>query len=175
MPSPLPDDPLWYKDAIIYETHVKAFYDSNNDGVGDFRGLTLKLDYLQQLGVTCIWLLPFFPSPQRDDGYDIADYRSVHPSYGTLDDFRAFLEAAHARGLRVLIELVINHTSDQHPWFQRARLSTPGSVERDYYVWSETDKKYADARIIFTDTEKSNWAWDAEAGCATDCRRTSHG
>jgi maltose alpha-D-glucosyltransferase / alpha-amylase len=159
----LPDDPLWYKDTIIYETHVKAFYDSNNDGIGDFRGLTLKLDYLQELGVTCIWLLPFFPSPLRDDGYDIADYRNVHPSYGTLDDFRAFLDAAHDRGLRVLIELVINHTSDQHPWFQRARRSPPGSVERDYYVWSDTDKKYSDARIIFTDTEKSNWAWDSEA------------
>jgi maltose alpha-D-glucosyltransferase/alpha-amylase len=165
MPSrTLPDDPLWYKDAIIYETHVKAFYDSNNDGIGDFGGLMLKLDYLERLGITCIWLLPFFPSPLRDDGYDIADYRDVHPSYGTLDDFRAFLDAAHERGLRVLIELVINHTSDQHPWFQRARRSPRGSVERDYYVWNDTDKKYADARIIFTDTEKSNWAWDPEAG-----------
>src|SRR5262249_31571595 len=160
---PLPDDPLWYKDAIIYETHVRTFYDSNNDGIGDFRGLTLKLDYLQQLGVTCIWLLPFFPSPLRDDGYDISDYRDVHPSYGTLDDFRAFLAAAHERQLRVIIELVVNHTSDQHPWFQRARRATPGSMERDYYVWSDTDKKYAGARIIFTDTEKSNWSWDPEA------------
>jgi maltose alpha-D-glucosyltransferase/alpha-amylase len=175
MPShALPDDPLWYKDAIIYETHVKAFYDSNNDGIGDFPGLTLKLDYLQQLGVTCIWLLPFFPSPLRDDGYDIADYRAVHPSYGTLDDFRAFLDAAHDRGLRVLIELVINHTSDQHPWFQRSRHAPPGSVERDYYVWSDTDKKYAGARIIFTDTEKSNWAWDPEAGAYYWHRFFSH-
>jgi maltose alpha-D-glucosyltransferase/alpha-amylase len=160
---PLPAAPLWYKDAIIYELHVKAFCDSNNDGIGDFRGLTMKLDYLQDLGITCIWLLPFFPSPLRDDGYDIADYRDVHPSYGTLSDFRAFLEAAHERGIRVLIELVINHTSDQHPWFQRARRAAPGSVERDYYVWSDTAEKYHDARIIFTDTEKSNWAWDPDA------------
>jgi maltose alpha-D-glucosyltransferase/alpha-amylase len=175
MPNlPLPDDPLWYKDAIIYETHVRAFYDINNDGIGDFKGLTLKLDYLQQLGVTCIWLLPFFPSPLRDDGYDIADYRDVHPSYGTLDDFRAFLTAAHERQLRVIIELVINHTSDQHPWFQRARRAPAGSVERDFYVWSDTDKKYSGARIIFTDTEKSNWAWDSEAGAYYWHRFFSH-
>jgi maltose alpha-D-glucosyltransferase / alpha-amylase len=175
MPSPpLPDDPLWYKDAIIYETHVRAFYDSNNDGIGDFGGLMAKLDYLQQLGVTCIWLLPFFPSPLRDDGYDISDYRDVHPSYGTLDDFRAFLDAAHERGLRVIIELVINHTSDQHPWFQRARRAPAGSLERDFYVWSDTDKKYADARIIFTDTEKSNWSWDPEAGAYYWHRFFSH-
>jgi maltose alpha-D-glucosyltransferase/alpha-amylase len=153
-------DPLWYKDAIIYELHVRAFYDSNNDGIGDFGGLLQKLDYLQDLGVTCIWLLPFFPSPLRDDGYDIADYFNVHPSYGTLDDFKTFLRAAQERGLQVLIELVVNHTSDQHPWFQRARLAPPGSPERDYYVWSDTDQKYRDARIIFTDTEKSNWTWD---------------
>ena len=146
-------DPLWYKDAIIYETHVKAFFDNNNDGIGDFAGLTEKLDYLQDLGVTCLWLLPFFPSPLRDDGYDISDYCNVHPSYGTLDDFKRFMAAAHDRGLQVLIELVVNHTSDQHPWFQAARKAPPGSPERDFYVWSDTDQKYRDARIIFTDTE----------------------
>jgi maltose alpha-D-glucosyltransferase/alpha-amylase len=156
-------DPLWYKDAIIYETHVKAFFDTNNDGVGDFPGMTEKLDYLQALGVTCLWLLPFFPSPLRDDGYDMSDYNNVHPSYGTMDDFRNFLKAAHDRGLQVLVELVVNHTSDQHPWFQAARRASAGSQERDFYVWSESDRKYGDARIIFTDTEKSNWAWDAEA------------
>ena len=153
-------DPLWYKDAIIYELHVKAFEDANNDGIGDFQGLLSKLDYLQELGITCIWLLPFFTSPLRDDGYDIADYMTVHPSYGTLEDFQTFLHAAHDRGLQVMIELVVNHTSDQHEWFQRARLAPPGSPERDYYVWSDTDEKYKDARIIFTDTEKSNWTWD---------------
>ncbi|MEO8125920.1 MAG: maltose alpha-D-glucosyltransferase, partial [Bryobacteraceae bacterium] len=153
-------EPLWYKDAIIYELHVKAFCDSNNDGIGDFGGLLQKLDFLHQLGVTCIWLLPFFPSPLRDDGYDIADYMSVHPSYGTMEEFRAFLDAAHQRGLQVMIELVMNHTSDEHPWFQTARNSPPGSPERDYYVWSDTDRKYDDVRIIFTDTEKSNWTWD---------------
>src|SRR5947209_4694209 len=156
-------DPLWYKDAVIYETHVKAFFDSNNDGIGDFKGLTQKLDYVQQLGVTCIWLLPFFPSPLRDDGYDISDYITVHRTYGTVDDFKEFLNAAHDRELQVMVELVINHTSDQHPWFQTARMAPPGSVERDFYVWSESDQKYRDARIIFTDTEKSNWAWDPEA------------
>ena len=156
-------DPLWFKDAIIYEVHVKAFSDSNNDGIGDFPGLMQKLDYLQDLGVTCLWLLPFFPSPLRDDGYDIADYMSVHPSYGTLEDFQNFLNAAHDRGLQVMIELVINHSSDQHPWFQRARHAPAGSSERNYYVWSDTDQKYKDARIIFTDTEKSNWTWDAVA------------
>jgi maltose alpha-D-glucosyltransferase / alpha-amylase len=156
-------DPLWYKDAIIYELHVKAFADSNNDGIGDFRGLMQKLDYLLELGVTCIWLLPFFPSPLRDDGYDISDYMNVHPSYGTLDDFKQFMAAAHDRGLQVMIELVINHTSDQHPWFQEARSAPVGSPARDYYVWSDTDQKYRDARIIFTDTEKSNWSWDPVA------------
>ncbi len=156
-------DPLWYKDAIIYEVHVKAFCDSNNDGIGDFPGLMQKLDYLQDLGVTCLWLLPFFPSPLRDDGYDISDYLSVHPSYGTVDDFQRFLHAAHDRGLQVMIELVINHTSDQHPWFQRARHAPAGSDERNYYVWSDSDQKYKDARIIFTDTEKSNWTWDPVA------------
>ncbi|MGC2298220.1 MAG: maltose alpha-D-glucosyltransferase [Acidobacteriaceae bacterium] len=156
-------DPLWYKDAVIYEVHVKAFSDSNNDGIGDFPGLTQKLDYLQDLGVTCLWLLPFFPSPLRDDGYDISDYMSVHPSYGTLEDFQHFLNAAHDRGLQVMIELVINHSSDQHPWFQRARHAPAGSTERNFYVWSDTDQKYKDARIIFTDTEKSNWTWDPVA------------
>ncbi len=156
-------DPLWFQDAIIYELHVKAFFDGNNDGIGDFGGLIEKLDYLQELGVTCLWLLPFFPSPLRDDGYDIADYLSIHPSYGNMEDFRAFLDAAHDRGLQVMVELVINHTSDQHPWFQAARNAPPGSPERDFYVWSDTDQKYKDARIIFTDTEKSNWTWDPVA------------
>ena len=156
-------DPLWFKDAIIYELHVRAFMDGNNDGIGDFRGLMQKLDYLQDLGVTCLWLLPFFPSPLRDDGYDIADYLDVNPSYGTLQDFKDFLAAAHDRGMQVMVELVINHTSDQHPWFQRARKAPKGSPERDYYVWNDTDDKYKGARIIFTDTEKSNWTWDPEA------------
>jgi maltose alpha-D-glucosyltransferase/alpha-amylase len=155
----LPQKPLWYKDAIIYQLHVRTFYDSNGDGIGDFRGLTGKLDYLQELGVNALWLLPFYPSPLRDDGYDIADYTSVHRSYGTLDDFKAFLAAAHERGIRVLIELVLNHTSDQHPWFQEAR-SSRENPRRDWYVWSDTDDKYRNARIIFVDTELSNWAWD---------------
>jgi maltose alpha-D-glucosyltransferase/alpha-amylase len=153
-------DPLWYKDAIIYELHVRAFSDSNNDGIGDFPGLISKLDYLQDLGVSCIWLLPFFPSPLRDDGYDIADYTNVNPSYGTLSDFKRFLDEAHQRNMQVMIELVINHTSDQHPWFKAARLAAPGSPEREMYVWSQTDQLYKNARIIFTDTEKSNWTWD---------------
>jgi maltose alpha-D-glucosyltransferase / alpha-amylase len=156
-------DPLWYKDAVIYELHVRAFADSNGDGIGDFPGLIGHLDYLQELGVTCLWVLPFFPSPLRDDGYDIADYMNVNPSYGTLQDFRAFLDAAHARGMQVMIELVINHTSDQHPWFKAARLAPKGSPEREMYVWSDTDQLYKDARIIFTDTEKSNWTWDETA------------
>jgi len=156
-------DPLWYKDAIIYELHVRAFADSNNDGIGDFPGLLSKLDYLKDLGVTCIWLLPFFPSPLRDDGYDISNYTDVNPSYGTLNDFKAFLDAAHQRGMQVMIELVVNHTSDQHPWFKAARLAPPGSPERERYVWSDTSEKYKEARIIFTDTEKSNWAWDETA------------
>jgi len=156
-------DPLWFKDAVIYELHVRAFFDSNGDGVGDLPGLTQKLDYLEDLGVTCLWLLPFFPSPWRDDGYDISDYTGVHPMYGTIEDFRTFLAAAHERGLQVLIELVMNHTSDQHPWFQAARQAPPGSPERDYYVWSDSDQKYRDARIIFTDAEKSNWTWDPVA------------
>ena len=153
-------DPLWFKDAVIYELHVRAFMDSNEDGIGDFPGLMSRLDYLQELGVTCLWLLPFFPSPLRDDGYDIANYTDVNPSYGTIDDFKQFLDAAHARGMQVMIELVINHTSDQHPWFQRARRAPKGSPERELYVWSDTDQLYKDARIIFTDTEKSNWTWD---------------
>ena len=156
-------DPLWYKDAIIYELHVRAFADSNNDGIGDFPGLLSRLDYLKDLGITCIWLLPFFPSPLRDDGYDIANYTDVNPSYGTLNDFKAFLDAAHHRGLQVMIELVVNHTSDQHPWFKAARHAPPGSAERNMYVWSDRDDRYKDARIIFTDTEKSNWTWDETA------------
>jgi maltose alpha-D-glucosyltransferase / alpha-amylase len=156
-------DPLWYKDAIIYELHVRAFADSNNDGIGDFPGLLSRLDYLQDLGITVIWLLPFFPSPLRDDGYDISNYVDVNPSYGTLSDFKAFLDAAHQRGMQVMIELVINHTSDQHPWFKAARLAPAGSPQRNMYVWSDTDQVYRDARIIFTDTEKSNWTWDETA------------
>lgn len=161
--SLLKDDPLWFKDAVIYEVPVRAFADSNGDGIGDFRGLTEKLDYLQDLGVTAIWILPFFPSPLRDDGYDIADYKSINPIYGTLDDFQAFLDAAHDRGIRVIIELIVNHTSDQHPWFQRARKAPSGSKERDFYVWSDTPDKYPDVRIIFQDYETSNWAWDPVA------------
>jgi maltose alpha-D-glucosyltransferase/alpha-amylase len=156
-------DPLWYKDAVIYELHVRAFADSNNDGIGDFPGLLSHLDYLQDLGITCIWLLPFFPSPLRDDGYDISNYTDVNPSYGTLSDFKAVLDAAHQRGMQVTIELVVNHTSDQHPWFKAARLAPAGSPQRNMYVWSDTDQKYKDARIIFTDTEKSNWTWDETA------------
>ena len=152
-------DEHWYKDAIFYELHVKAYCDKNGDGVGDFEGLLEKLDHLVSLGITCIWLLPMYPSPLRDDGYDISDYRDIHPRYGTLDDFRRFLDAAHSRGLRVITELVVNHTSDQHPWFQEAR-SAADHPRRDWYVWSDTDDRYRDARIIFLDTELSNWAWD---------------
>jgi maltose alpha-D-glucosyltransferase / alpha-amylase len=158
--SGLEDDPLWYKDAIIYEVHVRAFCDSNGDGMGDFRGLAQKLDYLEDLGVTAIWLLPFFPSPWKDDGYDIADFRSVHSAYGTLKDFQTFLKEAHQRGLRVITELVINHTSDQHEWFQKSRRAEPGSRWRDFYVWSNSPDKYAGTRIIFKDFEPSNWSWD---------------
>ena len=156
-------DRLWYKNAVIYELHIKAFFDANNDGVGDFAGLVQKLDYLQDLGVTAVWLLPFYPSPLRDDGYDIADYTAINPTYGTMRDFRQFVAAAHDRGIRVITELVVNHTSDQHPWFQRARAAKPGSVWRDYYVWSDTDQKYPETRIIFLDTETSNWTWDPVA------------
>src|SRR5919109_699988 len=159
----LVDDPLWYKDAIIYELHPRAFFDSNGDGVGDFAGLAERLDYLQDLGVTAIWLLPFYPSPLKDDGYDISDYTGVHPAYGTLHDFREFLREAHARGLRVVTELIVNHTSDQHPWFQRARRAKAGSRWRNFYVWSDTPEEYKDARIIFKDFEPSNWSWDSVA------------
>jgi maltose alpha-D-glucosyltransferase/alpha-amylase len=163
LPTPTADDPLWYKDAVIYELHVRGFADSDGDGIGDFRGLTGKLDYLQDLGVTALWLLPFYPSPLKDDGYDIADYRTVHPSYGTLEDFKVFLREAHRRGLRVITELVINHTSDQHPWFQRARRARPGTAVRDFYVWSDDPTKYGETRIIFKDFEASNWTWDPVA------------
>ena len=156
---PLNTDGLWYKDAIIYQVHVRTFHDSNGDGIGDFPGLEQKLDYLQELGISAIWLMPFFPSPLRDDGYDIADYHTVHPSYGTLEDFRKLLDSAHQRGIRVIIEMVLNHTSDQHPWFQEAR-SSRDHPRRDWYVWSDTDEKYKGTRIIFLDTEASNWAWD---------------
>ncbi len=161
---PMPDDtPHWYRDAVIYQLHVKAFADSDGDGMGDFRGLMDKLGYLHSLGITAIWILPFYPSPLRDDGYDIADYYSVNPSYNTLREFREFLRAAHARGIRVITELVLNHTSDQHPWFQRARRARPGSVHRDYYVWSDTPDRYSETRIIFQDFETSNWSWDPVA------------
>ncbi len=156
-------DQLWYRDAIFYQLHVKAFFDSDNDGSGDFRGLTHKLDYVQNLGVDTLWLLPFYPSPLKDDGYDIADYRNIHPTYGTLRDFRTFVREAHERGLKVVTELVVNHTSDQHPWFQKARMAPRNSAAREYYVWSDDNAKYAGTRIIFTDTEKSNWTWDEEA------------
>ncbi|HJU04672.1 MAG TPA: maltose alpha-D-glucosyltransferase [Nitrospiraceae bacterium] len=160
--QPAMSDPLWYKDAIIYELHVKAFQDSNADGIGDFRGLTEKLDYLQDLGVTALWLLPMYPSPLKDDGYDISDYLEIHKDYGTLKDFQTFLNEAHQRGLRIITELVINHTSDQHPWFREGRRN-PESPYHQYYVWSDTDKKYDKTRIIFTDTERSNWSWDPDA------------
>lgn len=158
------DDPLWYKDAVIYELHVRAFHDTVGDGIGDFRGLTEKLDYLQDLGITALWLLPFYPSPGKDDGYDIADYSNINPEYGTLESFQEFLAAAHERGIRVITEFVVNHTSDQHPWFQKARRAPPGSVERDFYVWSDAPDKYLDARIIFKDFEPSNWTYDGVAG-----------
>ncbi len=157
------DDPLWYRDAVIYQLNVKAFFDSNNDGMGDFQGVTAKLDYVKELGVNTIWLMPFYPSPLRDDGYDISEYEDVHPQYGTLADFREMLAEAHKRGLRVITELVINHTSSEHPWFKAARLAPPGSPERDFYVWSDTDQLYQGTRIIFTDTETSNWTWDPVA------------
>ena len=171
---PLAAEPLWYKDAVIYQVHVKSFFDSNNDGIGDLPGLTEKLDYIAELGATAIWLLPFYPSPRRDDGYDISDYRAVHPEYGTIQDMRRFIAAAHARGLRVITELVVNHTSDQHPWFQRARRAKPGSAWRRFYVWADNDRGYADARIIFTDTEKSNWSFDPVAGAYFWHRFYSH-
>jgi maltose alpha-D-glucosyltransferase / alpha-amylase len=157
------DGPLWYKDAVIYELHVRSFFDSNNDGIGDFKGLIQKLDYLKDLGITAIWILPFYPSPLKDDGYDIADYNSVNPSYGDMRDVRRFVREAQKRGLKVITELVCNHTSDQHPWFQRARRAKPGSVYRDFYVWNDDDEKYKEARIIFKDFEASNWSWDPVA------------
>ena len=172
--SALHTDQLWYKDACIYQLHVKSFCDSNGDGIGDFPGLLSKLDYIADLGANAIWLLPFYPSPLLDDGYDISEYRNVHPDYGTLADFRQFVRAAHARGIRVITELVINHTSDQHRWFQRARQAKPGSSHRNFYVWSDTDQKYADTRIIFLDTERSNWTWDPIAGAYYWHRFYSH-
>lgn len=159
----LPSDPFWYRDAVIYQLHVKSFFDSNDDGVGDFPGLIRRLDYLAEVGINAVWLLPFYPSPRRDDGYDISDYRGVHGEYGNVRDVRTFIREAHARGIRVITELVINHTSDQHPWFQRARRAKPGSAARNFYVWSDSDRTYAGTRIIFIDTEKSNWTWDDEA------------
>jgi maltose alpha-D-glucosyltransferase/alpha-amylase len=156
---PAQKDNYWYKDAVIYQLHVRTFSDSNGDGIGDFAGLTQRLDYLQQLGVTALWLLPFYPSPLRDDGYDIADYTAVHPSYGSLEDFQVFLTAAHKRGIRVVIEMVVNHTSDQHPWFKASR-SSRDNPKRDWYVWSDTDTRYQGVPIVFVDTETSNWAWD---------------
>jgi maltose alpha-D-glucosyltransferase/alpha-amylase len=167
------DDPLWFKDAVFYEIYVRGFYDSNADGIGDFRGLTEKLDYLEWLGIDCIWLLPMYASPLRDGGYDIADFYAMLPEYGTLEDFKAFLAAAHARGIRVITDLVVNHTSDTHAWFQEARRS-PSSSKRDWYVWSDDPHKYREARIIFTDTEHSNWTWDEEAGAFYWHRFFSH-
>ena len=170
----LSENTLWYKDAIIYQLHVKSFFDANNDGIGDFPGLISKLDYIADLGVNTIWLLPFYPSPRLDDGYDIGDYRGVHPDYGTLADARRFIAAAHARGMRVITELVVNHTSDQHPWFQRARRAKVGSVYRDFYVWSNDDRKYAGTRVIFVDTQRSNWTLDEVAGAYYWHRFYSH-
>src|SRR5687767_2826110 len=161
--QPAAADPLWHRDAVIYQLHVKAFFDSNDDGIGDFRGLASRLDYVKDLGVNTIWLLPFYPSPQKDDGYDVADFHDVHPHYGTTEDFRAFMKETERRGLKVITELVVNHTSDQHPWFQAARKAPKGSPERDFYVWSDTPERYKGTRIIFTDTEASNWTWDPVA------------
>jgi maltose alpha-D-glucosyltransferase / alpha-amylase len=157
-------EPLWFKRAVFYEIHVRGFYDANGDGIGDFRGLTEKLDYLQWLGIDCIWLLPFYSSPLRDGGYDISDFTNIHPDYGTVDDVQELIDAAHARRIRVIADLVMNHTSSEHPWFQRARHAPPGSPERNWYVWSDTDDRYPEARIIFVDTEASNWSWDPVAG-----------
>ena len=167
-------DRLWYKDAIIYQLHVKSFSDSDDDGIGDFPGLISKLDYIADLGVNAIWLLPFYPSPRLDDGYDISGFRDVHPDYGTLSDFRQFVRAAHARNMRVITDLVVNHTSDQHPWFQRARRAKSGSSWRDFYVWADNDQRFAGTRVIFVDTERSNWTWDAVAGAYYWHRFSSH-
>jgi len=157
------DEYLWFKNAVFYQIYIRAFYDSNGDGIGDLNGIAQKMDYLQEFDVDCIWLMPFYPSPLKDDGYDIVDYYNIHPDYGTLDDFKALLRSAHDRGIRVITDLVLNHTSDQHPWFQSARTDRR-SPYRDYYVWDDSDTKYSDARIIFLDTEKSNWSWDESAG-----------
>jgi len=170
----LVSDPFWYKSGVIYEVQVRSFFDTDSDGTGDFRGLTEKLDYIEGLGVTAIWLLPFYPSPLRDDGYDIADYCDVHPKYGTLGDFKGFLREAHRHGLRVITELVLNHTSDQHPWFQQARRAKPDSNKRNFYVWSSTTEKYRNARVIFKDVENSNWTWDRVAGAYYWHRFFSH-
>src|SRR5215208_5155993 len=172
--APANDVRAWFKDAIIYQLHIRAFHDSNNDGIGDFRGLTSRLDYIQDLGVTASWLQPFFPSPLKDDGYDIADYTGVNPQYGTLDDFREFLDEAHRRDLKVITELVMNHTSDQHDWFQRSRRAAPESNWRNWYVWSDTPDKYRGVRIIFQDFEPSNWSWDPVAGAYYWHRFFSH-
>src|SRR5919202_809896 len=166
-------EPTWYKDVIIYEVSVRSFYDSNRDGIGDIPGLTSKLDYIQDLGVDCLWLLPFYASPLKDGGYDISNFRELHPDYGTIDDFRHFLEEAHRRGIRVVTELVLNHTSDQHEWFQEG-CRNPHSERRDYFVWSDTDERYQDVRIIFSDTERSNWTWDHDAGAYYWHRFFSH-
>ena len=166
-------EPLWFKTAVFYEIHTRAFFDANGDGSGDFRGLIEKLDYLQWLGIDCIWMLPFYKSPLRDGGYDIADFFTIQPDYGTVDDVRDFIEAAHQRGIRVIADLVMNHTSSDHPWFQESR-SAPDSPKRDWYVWSDTYQKYEEARIIFTDTETSNWTWDDQAGAYFWHRFFSH-
>ena len=159
----LNQDEMWFKDAVFYEAPVKSFYDSSGDGTGDFRGMAEKLDHIRDLGVDCVWLLPMYPSPGQDDGYDISDFDSIHPDYGTIDDFKDFLDTAHAKGLRVIADLVMNHTSDQHPWFQEAR-QDPSSPKRDYYVWTDDPTQYSGVRIIFTDTESSNWTYDPVAG-----------
>src|SRR5687767_3862302 len=161
MPPTAPDP--WYLDAVFYELPVRSYFDADGDGVGDFAGLTRKLDYLRELGVTAVWLLPFFPSPLRDDGYDVADYRDVHPACGTIHDFRSFVEAAHTRDIRVAAEMVINHTSDEHPWFRAAREAPPGSPLRDFYVWSDTDRRYPGAHVQYDDVKGSNWTWDPVA------------
>jgi maltose alpha-D-glucosyltransferase/alpha-amylase len=155
-------DELWFKDAVFYEAPVKSFFDSDDNGIGDFRGMTAKLDYIRDLGVDCIWLLPMYPSPLQDDGYDIADFGAIHHDYGAVDDFKEFLDVAHSKGLRVVADLVMNHTSDRHPWFQESR-SDPASPKRDYYVWSDDATRYPEVRIIFTDTEVSNWSFDPVA------------
>jgi len=169
----LTNDPFWYRDAVIYQVGIRSFFDSNNDGNGDIAGLTSKLDYISWLGANCIWLMPFYVSPLRDGGYDIADFRNLHPDFGSVEDFKVFLDEAHLRGIRVVTELVLNHTSDQHPWFQAAR-KDPDSPYRNYYVWSDTDQRYEGTRIIFTDTERSNWTWDPEAGAYFWHRFFSH-